>query len=40
MATALDPRAITTNFHRAMRLNAAAALALATYVLWHLVAGY
>jgi 4-hydroxybenzoate polyprenyltransferase len=35
-----DPRAITTNFHRAMRLNAAAALALATYVLWRLVPGY
>jgi 4-hydroxybenzoate polyprenyltransferase len=31
-----DPRAIIANFHRAMRLNAAAALALAAYAAWHL----
>ena len=31
-----EPRAIIANFHRAMRLNAAAALALAGYAAWHL----
>ena len=34
-----DKAAILANFHRVMRLNAAAATGLAGYVAWHLVAG-